>query len=476
MKLLLTMLLLSCAGLVVAGKAHATTGKAAPYRYLKELAANAPVPLAEVVGASYFRQNFPKSYKSPYWHDYLIQKHAEGKSDEEAAELYQFMFGSGEALTEEQTIDLLMADPVYRAHVIAHYSIASGVMIQAYEQLGDGACPSCGKHHTPEELVDNIFGLNKDDVAYGRELIPLVMATDGDYSLDELRDRLSELATHSFAIRYRQHELNIDSHTNNHGYYLMRHTHVRHPPPSPFDLTELQQGGYDIDIMRQELPTVPLTPVLLDNRVLPTSIVDERARIGALDFALAMDFILEAGILVPGFSPNRIEEETFADWQINLAKLTHSIPQHLPGSITRILFHAAGQKDVLAALAIELGLEVDSADFAAHLTAIEDLANHPQHKASLFQVVQLDRLGFSLEEIKMLSYDARDAIIVSNPEGREDFVAKLSASLGIKDFNSQAINAIEAKTGPLVFMLLDNDYDLEDIQPHNSSMYKHLEW
>ena len=420
---------------VAVGKAHATAGKVAPYRYLLELAAHAPVPLAEVVGASYFRQNFPKSYKSPYWHDYLIQKHAEGKSDEEAAELYQFMFGSGEALTEEQAIDLLMADPVYRAHVIAHYSIASGVMIQAYEQLGDG-----------------------------------------DHSLDELRDRLSELATHSFAIRYRQHELNIYSHTNNHGYYLMRHTHVRHPPPSPFDLTELQQGGYDIDIMRQELPTVPLTPVLLDNRVLPTSIVDERARIGALNFALAMDFILEAGILVPGFSPNVIEEETFADWQIDLAKLTHSIPQHLPGSITRILFHAAGQKDVLAALAIELGLEVDSADFAAHLTAIEDLANHPQHKASLFQVVQLDRLGFSLEEIKMLSYDARDAIIVSNPEGREDFVAKLSASLGIKDFNSQAINAIEAKTGPLVFMLLDNDYDLEDIQPHNSSMYKELAW
>ncbi len=290
------------------GKAHATAGKVAPYRYLLELAAHAPLPLAEVVGASYFRQIFPKSYKSPYWHDYLIQKHAEGKSYEEANELYQFMFGVGDALTEDEAIDLLMADPVYRAHVIAHFSVASSIMIQAYEQLGNEACPSCGKHHPPEELADNIFGLNNDDVAYGRELVPLVMATDGDHSLDELRDRLSELAIHSFDIRYRQHELNVHSRANHHGYYLMRHTHVRHPPPSPFDLTELKRGDYDIDIIQQLLPTGQLTPFLLDDRMLPSSTAAGRARIGEFDFALVMDFILEAGILVPGFPPTSLKK------------------------------------------------------------------------------------------------------------------------------------------------------------------------
>ncbi len=121
-------------------------------------------------------------------------------------------------------------------------------------------------------------------------------------------------------------------------------------------------------------------------------------------------------------------------------------------------------------------MKVDSAEFAAHLAVIEGLANHPQHKASLFQIVQLDRLDFTLEEIRMLSYDARDAIIISNPDEQRDFLAKIRASLGIKDFNSQEIKEIEAKTGPLVFMLLDNGYDLEDIQPHNSSMYKELAW
>lgn len=89
MRLLLAMMmLLNCAGLAAASQLHAQAGHAAPYRYLQELAARTPVPIATVVGASYFRQNFPRAYKSPYWHDYLRAKHAEGKSYQEAEDLY----------------------------------------------------------------------------------------------------------------------------------------------------------------------------------------------------------------------------------------------------------------------------------------------------------------------------------------------------------------------------------------------------
>ena len=90
--------------------------------------------------------------------------------------------------------------------------------------------------------------------------------------------------------------------------------------------------------------------------------------------------------------------------------------------------------------------------------------------------MQLARLGFSFEEIRALSYDARDAIIVSNPEGRDDFLVQIDTSLDIKDFDAEAINNHVAETGALLFVLLNKDYRLEDIQPHQYSLYKELAW
>ena len=476
MKLLL---LLSCTCLAVAGELAAAS-KVVPHRYLQELATIAPVPLANVVGASYFRQAFPQSYNSPYWHDYITQKHAEGKTYEEAANLYQLMFVNGTAMvetfTEEHALALLMADPAYRAHVIGHFSIASSLVVAAAVRQGGGLCPDCGKLHPPKELVDHFIGLSNGGEAYGKQLVPLLMAIDGDQSLAELRERAAELSLHGFDIRYQQRpRLDVHSRINNHGHYLTRTTHVRHPPPSPYDLDALQQDGYDIDIMRKLLSASYITKILLHDDALSMEVVEGRARIGAIDFALATDLMLEAGILVPGFSTEFIEEALENNWLDIVGRETNG-DQHISANPLLILVRRYGQRDTLAALAAELELKVDSAGFEVLLKDIENLVNNPQHQASLFQIVQLSRLGFSLEEIKMLSYDARDAIIVSNPEEKADFVAKLKETLGIAGFDAEDINTIVAETGALVFMLLNHGYDLEDINPHQASSYQHLVW
>lgn len=383
--------------------------------------------------------------------------------------------GSEATDEEEQALAILMDDPVYRAHVIAHFSLAPSVALQSYVQLGGKACPGCGNYHPPDELIENLIRIDDGSAAFGRELVPLIMAVDGDYSIDELSERFGELALHSFTIRYRQQDLQADSRTNHHGHYLMRSTHVRHPPPSPFDLDTLQQGGYDVDIVKSLLPTSQLTPALLSGDVLPLITTGGRTRIGVLDLAMAMDFMLEAGILVPGSSQQLIAE-SLQKGQHDFVALETNRLQHLPVSVKQTLFHATGQKDALAALAIELGLEVESADFANHLKTIEDMVNHSQNPASLFQIVQLSRLGFTLEEISGLSYDARDAIIISDPENKDDFIAKLKTSLSISTFDAAKINTITHVRGALVFILLNKGYTLKDIQPHNSDMYKLFAW
>ena len=54
-------------------------------------------------------------------------------------------------------------------------------------------------------------------------------------------------------------------------------------------------------------------------------------------------------------------------------------------------------------------METDSDGF----TAVIALLNAKDNPASLFQIVQLVRLGYALEEITALDYYTRDAIIVS---------------------------------------------------------------
>ena len=87
--------------------------------------------------------------------------------------------------------------------------------------------------------------------------------------------------------------------------------------------------------------------------------------------------------------------------------------------------------------------------------------------AGSFQTTQLIRLGFDHVTIKALSYRARDTIIISNPDNKDDFVSNANALLDTSDFDVEAINAAVADIGPLVFTLPQYDYKLDEINKHD---------
>ena len=104
------------------------------------------ISFTEVVGARYFRMLFPKAHNAPHWRDYIEQKQAEGKSFEEGFESYTRMFGRGEErMSVEDAIALLMAAPAYRAHIVAHFTVAVQNALQVWQQRdANDVCPNCG--------------------------------------------------------------------------------------------------------------------------------------------------------------------------------------------------------------------------------------------------------------------------------------------------------------------------------------------
>lgn len=89
--------------------------------------------------------------------------------------------------------------------------------------------------------------------------------------------------------------------------------------------------------------------------------------------------------------------------------------------------------------------------------------------AGKFQAIQLHRLGFTAAEIAALSYRARDAIIISAPASKDDFVSHAEALLGTPTFDIEAINAAVAARGSLVYVLTSPpyDYELDAIKQHD---------
>lgn len=86
-----------------------------------------------------------------------------------------------------------------------------------------------------------------------------------------------------------------------------------------------------------------------------------------------------------------------------------------------------------------------------------------------FQATQLRQLGFTEEEFNKLSYRARDAIIISGVDSKAEFVRKSNTLLETTDFDPEAINAVVADIGPLVFVLTSPQYDyaLDEINRHD---------
>ena len=115
---------------------------------------------------------------------------------------------------------------------------------------------------------------------------------------------------------------------------------------------------------------------------------------------------------------------------------------------------------LLAALNEEMGLNLNLEEVEEKLaTMVADILNDKDNLASLFQVTELARHGFALAEIRAMSYDTRDAIIISQYQEREDFFAQHGDDI-------KALNELVEETGPLVFHLLDSGFSRAEINQH----------
>ena len=373
---------------------------------------------ATVVSMPYFRTTFPKAYGVPNLKDFWQQQLAEGVSEERIAQRYQLAMHI-EPLTDEAIGAMLMQHPTLRAHIYA-YSILYSINYPNEER---------GQEDMHKVAVGS------------RSLVPLIMAIDGDYSLQELVRRLVELMEHDFRIAFRQlpeemANMNSGQVFNGHiGNYLFR---------SNFNtltttVEELEQALYDRGY--EDYDFINMLPLWLANILAnvehqPLPIDSEARTIGELDWAIAVNLMAEKGVLGPGF--------------VNLPQIVDS--------------QAASHQKAQQMLLFELrGKQEGGDEFWQQVQAI---LNNTRKRGSLFQIKQLLNLDFPLDEIAALSYWARDAIIISDPASRNAFLRASQALLNTDGFDSKAINKIVADVGPLIFMLQQYDYELYDINPH----------
>lgn len=204
--------------------------------------------------------------------------------------------------------------------------------------------------------------------------------------------------------------------------YLLRENHVKHSSLAGELLSALWTRGYTDSKLTAAIPP-QVANVLLEQNVLP----DEEGFFSGHDPSFYFDLLLEPGI-IGDFRPSVYEVE-------------------------------ASHPDLGAIVAHELGVEADSDSFGEYVA----LLNKQENSASLVQITELTRQGYSLDEMGELTYLTREAIIVSGYHGREDFADQHGTDIG-------ALNETLAKTGELVFYLLQQGYakDIEDIEPHHA--------
>ncbi len=213
--------------------------------------------------------------------------------------------------------------------------------------------------------------------------------------------------------------------------YLLRANHVM--PTRLFGsevLSELWAHGYVGD----QANLIKLFPVTVAREVTEQGVSpSEDGNISGYDPAVYIDILIERGI-IGDFSPSVFQIEASVELEDRIAE--------------------------------ELGLGLDSKEFEQ----VIDILHDSSEPASFFQIVQLSRLGYSLEEIAQLSYYAREAVIVSGYGDRASFVNAHGTDM-------EALNESEGETGPLVFYLLREGYvrDVKDINPHRQPSPKEVQ-
>ena len=425
--LLAAMAVLPASALTANGRvAHA-------YRYLETMSQKHAEVFVQVANDPYFRLTFAEAFSAPRWEDYLEREIAAGRDEKQAWTRYNLVFLM-EELSLSGVLDVLAAHPALRAHFFAYLAMRANAMANAAR----------AKVPAAEKLLHVLLT--------SRAFMPLVMAVDRDLPLAAIAGKVDALAEHQFNVSYRQRMLIKDTARALYphmGGYLMRSNHVIHDRLPPAGVEVLQERGYHDPAMHALIPA-NLASVFANHHFKPLAIDWQKRKIGDLDLAMAIDLVGEAGILMP----DRVNPSLVAD------------PDR----------HK--QHDIMIFLAAELGFGGTNDDARTYLSMVASVLNDPRQPASLFQVAQLKRLGFTLEEIRSLAYDTRDAIIIGDFENREHFVGELTQQLGMSLADLPAalatLHDVVAATGPLTLHLLSKGYQRAEISPHRTADYLHF--
>lgn len=425
--------LLTAVTWLLASSYAASGGGVRVYRYLETLQQENAEMFAEILNSTYFRMTFAEAFSAPRWENFLEQQLAAGKDEEQAWQRYNLIFLMEKQPDEQQQLDILAAHPVLRANFLGYIVAISYAVTQqpppAAEQV--------------EELRARVR-MNSD------KFIPLIMAIDRDLSYEEIVTELHKLLNYHFSLSYRQQALMRDASIPPYqhlGAYLMRDNHIVHSQLPALGVQVLMQRGHYEPELYDLIPG-NLISVFANPHFKPLDIDWQARKIGDLDLAMAIDLVSEAGVLMP----HGVSSTMIADPE-----------QHK-------------QNNVMLFLSNELGCIGTDADRFAFLAEVAEVLNDPQQPASLFQVAQLTRLGFSLEEIRALSYNTRDAIIIGDFNDREHFVQELTERLDTADLSTALaeLHAMVAATGPLLLHLLRQGYHQADISPHRTDDYLHF--
>lgn len=400
---------------------YARTNSELP-RYMKELAEVNEVraQATRIANLLSFKYSYPHILKMPSWQNWRAQKMTEGKEETDVRESYD-MFMAGSELSEERIVEVLMEEDMFRAHVLS-FQLLFGLYSTHH---GDPSDEAVAQLHLSSRYV-----------------IPMFLAIERDSSAPLLMGDLQDIIAKDFSISFRKSASLDDTSgmviSEGHlGFYLQRENHIKHKPLDARLKTTLRQLGYDSDYLHNLLSPTVATAMSFSG-ISPLPINEASRRIGAIDMKMAADLMQENGVVVSGrVSPRYIIDSKYHQ-----------------------------QQDILDALWEELGFDQDSSDFAERVAEVENILNDPQRPVSLFQIVQLTRLGFPMAWIRAFTYATCDAIIIASPPNRDKFVASVVSDLGMQDFAIDRLNAVVAEKGELVLMLLQEGYKLEDINPH----------
>ncbi|MDE3269246.1 MAG: hypothetical protein OYH77_03065 [Pseudomonadota bacterium] len=408
-----------------------------------------------------YRFRYARELGFPSISEYLTAKATEGMSEEEARGLYEVMFINSE-LSEYELEQALTNNPNLRADIIATTTLATVaysqllLLMEEYDNNYDDvmlvSAAFTSAAQTSEGLALMFKAIDTPDLTAHEVIETTASLAELDAPLlysEKLRDHieLMELETslaEAFTAFVTAQNLDIAI-KGTLGEFLLRINHLHHPSPKAKEKQDFRRLGLS-DAMIAMTPDGFTTLVAnaqnylatdtgvsrgQANKILTTigNADDDANQITELDYAVIIDLIYEVGTLSPAVYTSAIATDV-------------QEYEHV--------------KDLLEHELDYLGM---------NMADLVSLLRHPQRPASLVQVLQLQHRDYSIADIRLLEHGARDAILMTDSTVRQEFLDIFSEILDRK-LTLAGINKLTRTKGQFVFALLDEGYELEDIQPH----------